>query len=89
MAKTPKKTFAQGELDPMLMRVRIVAPQGARRRAGISFTSVPRELTFADLGDDVEAAQETLKILMADPHLSVSPVIEEGSIEPKDEEPAA
>lgn len=83
MAKTPKTAPAADKtdfLDPMQMRLRVVAPLGARRRAGISFGAEPTDLTMADLGEDMEAAQETLKILMADPQLSVSPVIEAGTV---------
>ncbi|MEZ5782076.1 MAG: hypothetical protein R3D70_10670 [Rhizobiaceae bacterium] len=85
MAKTTKKTFAQDELDPSQMKIRVTAPLGARRRAGLSFTDVPRDLTLADLGEDMETAQATLKLLSGDPQLSVAPVIEEGSIEPAQE----
>lgn len=86
MTKAAKPAAVEpGELDPMKMRVRVVAPLGARRRAGISFSSVPADLTMADLGEDMEAARKALEILMADPQLSVAPLVEEGAMAPADE----
>jgi len=52
------------------LRVSVTAPAGRRRRAGLSFTSVPRILTEADFGADPD---RTLQLLLADPALSVSP----------------
>lgn len=55
--------------------VKVVAPAGPRRRAGLAFGPVVRELTEADLGETREERDERLKTLLADPMLSVSPVL--------------
>lgn len=54
--------------------IRVAAPVGARRRAGLSFTNVPRDVTREELGATQEEQEDALKKLFADPALSVSPV---------------
>lgn len=54
--------------------VRVTAPAGPRRRAGLSFGPTPRDLTEADFGDTPEARDERMNLLLADPMLSVTPI---------------
>lgn len=56
--------------------IRVAAPAGPRRRAGISFGPVARDVALHELGDTHEEQQAALRKLLDDPALSVSPVIE-------------
>jgi hypothetical protein len=62
-------------------RIRVTAPAGPRRRAGHSFDKAPRILLVEDMGDTPEEQEAAVKLLLADPMLSVSPDIEEGEID--------
>lgn len=55
------------------LRIRVTAPSGHRRRAGISFGTVPRVIEMHELGATIEDQAIALKKLLSDPALSVSP----------------
>lgn len=55
-------------------RFRVVAPAGPRRRAGISFGPVARDVAPEELGVTDEEREAAMKKLLADPMLSVSPI---------------
>ncbi|MCO5059641.1 MAG: hypothetical protein M9905_17525 [Rhizobiaceae bacterium] len=65
------------EIDLSLVRVRVTAPAGPRRRAGCSFDTVPRIVNLCDLGETAQEQRAALDRLMADPALSVAPVVDE------------
>ena len=52
----------------------VTAAAGPRRRAGLSFSPVPRELHEEDLGDNPEAL---IELLRADPYLKIDGRYEE------------
>lgn|GEM_PF-2535489 len=51
--------------------IRVVAT-GPRRRAGLSFSPVPIDLKWSDLGADDDARKATEKALIADPELAIA-----------------
>lgn len=77
MAKPKPETSPSDEAAGQLVspRVRVVAPAGPRRRAGFSFGPAARILTVDDLGGR-DQAEETVKLLLDDPMLSVSLVMD-------------
>ncbi|MFA7604035.1 MAG: hypothetical protein WCY29_13580 [Novosphingobium sp.] len=64
------------EVTFAMPRVRVVAPAGPRRRAGISFGPVARDIAPEELGATHEEQEAAMKKLLADPMLSVSPIID-------------
>ena len=58
-------------------RIRVTAPAGPRRRAGLSFDKVARNVTLAELGETADEQEATIKLLLADPMLSVAPIVED------------
>ena len=81
MAKETAKTIppegAAAPIEPGEARIRVTAPAGPRRRAGQSFGKAPRDLTMAELGETFEEQEAVLKLLLADPLLSVAPIVED------------
>ncbi len=55
-------------------RIRVTAPAGPRRRAGLSFDKTPRDLPMEELGETAEEQEAAIKLLLADPMLSVAPI---------------
>lgn len=66
-----------GEIDLARQRIRVTAAGGPRRRAGISFDTAPRTVEMRELGETAEDQQAALEKLLADPMLSVTPLIDE------------
>lgn len=78
--ETTKTTPPEGAAAPIELgkaRIRVTAPAGPRRRAGQSFDTAPRELTMAELGETAEEQEAAVKLLLADPMLSVAPIVED------------
>jgi len=75
-ASLPPAEIVDG-IDLSLVRVRVTAPAGPRRRAGCSFDTAPRTVNLRDLGETTQEQQAALDRLMADPALSVVPVVDE------------
>lgn len=74
MAKEATKTTRAEDAPIWRPRIRVTAPAGPRRRAGLSFGKTPRDLAMEELGETAEEQEAAFKLLLADPMLSVAPI---------------
>ena len=66
-AKSDQETDAEEKFH-----IRVNAPSGPRRRAGLSFSPIPVDLKWSELGVDDEAREAAEKLLIDDPELAVA-----------------